>query len=379
MQKYFFAPRGIAFAEPGIVALDNPKMSALNITKSSYQIRPEVFNLNWLSEATKVKKEELKKRLLRLYDEHLIILVLNGSVQVEGFGLYYWIVKLREGTSPKIKKEFGDWYQNKDEICSSWETEGDFDFFNGNHMRVLDNLIWNVIMPLGQRPEVEYVHLCPIRRDIREDWLNMPDAPGGMYRQYSWGEEEEKNLLKCQDKLDATDIKIIKAINQKRPMKDYFDFKVLAEISGLDPKDMEEGIKDLIESKRIVVPLIYMNWQKMGLTHKMYLIKLSQIIPSWRKAEIADELAAIPEFNLVLEFTDSFYDIAVRACNQTTNVEKLLEKIQSYTEVETVKQSNMVKQYRRWVDRLDDHNGFWEESIFTDDFLQDYTVRKEEK
>lgn len=119
MQKYFFTPGGIGFAEPGIVALDDPTMGAMNITKSSYQIRPEVFNLSWLSKATKVKKEKLKKRLLRLYDEHLIMPVLNGAVQAEGFRLYYWLVKLREGTTPKIKNEFSQWYQNKDEICSS--------------------------------------------------------------------------------------------------------------------------------------------------------------------------------------------------------------------------------------------------------------------
>ena len=29
--------------------------------------------------------------------------------------------------------------------------------------------------------------------------------------------------------------------------------------------------------------------------------------------------------------------------------------------------------YRRWVCRLDEQNGYWEECVFTDDFLEDRT------
>ena len=60
---------------------------------------------------------------------------------VYGWGLYYWVVKLKDGTDPKVKAEFAKWYQNKDDICTGYLAEGDSDFFNGNHMRVLDNLL----------------------------------------------------------------------------------------------------------------------------------------------------------------------------------------------------------------------------------------------
>ena len=43
--KYFFGPKGIGFSEPGIVGLDDAKMSAYNVAKSSYQIHPDVFNM----------------------------------------------------------------------------------------------------------------------------------------------------------------------------------------------------------------------------------------------------------------------------------------------------------------------------------------------
>lgn len=63
MDNYFFRPRGIGFTENGTVPLDSAEMSAYNIAKSCYQIYPEVFNLNYISEVTKVEKEEIKREL----------------------------------------------------------------------------------------------------------------------------------------------------------------------------------------------------------------------------------------------------------------------------------------------------------------------------
>ena len=36
------------------------------------------------------------------------------------WGLYYWVVKLKDGTDPKVKAEFAKWYQNKDDICTGY-------------------------------------------------------------------------------------------------------------------------------------------------------------------------------------------------------------------------------------------------------------------
>jgi len=376
MNKYFFAPRGMGFLEPGIVPLDHPAMSAYNITKSAYQIRPDVFNLDFVAKETGLKKEEIATRISRLYDEHLILFIINPATQVYGWGLYYWIVKLKEGTPESVKAEFSEWYQNKDEICTGFETKGDFDFFNGNHMRVIDNLYSGVINPLGTRPEVEYVHLTPIRRDVREDRINMWDAGEDGYREYLFTDDEINRLVKFQSKVDLKDLKIVRALNKKRPIEDYFNFKALAEVSGLEIEDMKAGIRSLVEEKKIVVPLVFLNWPKLGLTQRMFLIRLFQIIPCYRKAEIVDEFTKVPEFNQVMEFSDSFYDIALWACNETTDIDKLRKKIEDYGEVEEIKESDVTRQYRRWVCRLDDNHGFWEECVFTDDFLQDFAKEK---
>ncbi len=375
-KDYFFAPRGNGFFEPGTVPLDDAAMSAYNIAKSYYQINPGVFNLSYVANKLGLKEEEISKRISRMYDDRLIMFVMNPATQVYGWGLYYWMVKLKENTSKETKNKLAEWYQNKDDICTGYETEGDFDFFNGTHMRVLDNLLADVIEPWKNNPEVEFVHLCPFRRYIRESHVNTWDGPGDSYRELFWGEGHLEKLAKIQDKMDLTDLKIIEALNEKKPVEDLFNFDVLADISGLDPKEMLTGIKEVIEDRRLIVPVFYIDFVKLGLTNHMFLIRLFQTTHSYRKAQIVDELSQIKDFNTVMEFSDSFYDITVWAYNQLADIDGLREKLYSYSEIEDIKEADAYRPFRRWVCRLDDKNGFWEECVFTDDFLEDRTIKK---
>ena len=198
MKKNCFPPRGYGYSEPGTYSLDATEVAAYNVAKSFYQVYPEVWNIDYIEKETGIKPDDIKDRLKRMYDEHLIMFVMNPNVGVYGWGLYYWVVKLKDGTDPKVKAEFAKWYQNKDDICTGYLAEGDFDFFNGNHMRVLDNLLADVIQPWKDRPEVEYVHLCPIRADVRESLVNQWDVPKDRYRKFIFGEEQKKKFLDFQ-------------------------------------------------------------------------------------------------------------------------------------------------------------------------------------
>lgn len=376
MQKYDFAPRGIGFAEPGICALDDPSLDAYNIAKSSYQIYPDVFNVDYAAKTVGIKKEEVIERMKRMYDERLVMYAATSNVQVCGFGLYYWLVKLREGTPDAAKQKLANWFQAKDDICTGFECRGDFDFYNGNHMRVLDNLLAEVIDPWKFNPEVEFVHLCPIRRNIRESHVNMFDAPKGEYLKLYWGKNQIESLAKIQNKMDLVDLRIIEALNTRRPAEEIFNFKKISDISGLDPKAIKEGIVDRIDVKKTLAPIFYLNWPKLGLTNHIFVIRLFQITPSCRKAQIADELSHVAEFNTVYEFTDSFYDIMVWAYNEISDIDALRKLLGKYEDIEYIKEADVYKQFRRWACRLDDENGFWEETVMTDDFLQDWTEKR---
>lgn len=373
MKDYFFAPRGIGFTEPGTVGLDSAEFSAYNVAKSFYQNYPEVFNLAYISQKTGLTPDDIKKRLKRMYDEHIIMFVMNPAVAVYGWGLYYWVVKLKEGTDPAVKQQLSEWFQNKDDICTGYETAGDFDYFNGNHMRVLDNLLSDVIGPWRDMPEVEYVHLCPIRRDVRESNVNMWDSHGDGYRKFIWGQEQVDRLLKIQDKMDADDFAIVNAINSTETVGDMLDYEVLHKLSGLDAEQMKRDFVEICDKRRFIVPMIYINHMKLGLNMKMYLVRMFQNVPSYRKSQLVDELSDMPEFNNIWEFSDSFYDAMLSTFSDLTDTDALLAKLEGYSEIEAVQVADSPRQFRRWVARLDDQHGFWEECVFTDDFLQDRT------
>lgn len=375
-KKYFLTPRGLSSFETGAVAMDHPSLSAYNIAKSSYQIRPDVFNMSYLSKETGLRKEEIITRMQRLYKEHLIMYVMNPVVQVMGFGLYWWVVKMKDGTPKESKQKLSQWFQNKDEICTGMETSGDFDFLNGCHMRVLDNLLHEIIFPVKSLPEVESVHIAPVRRVIREAMINMWDADGDTYRELFLSDKQIEKLVKVQNKMDLTDLKIFRALNKRRPMEQVYDYKVLNEISGLDAGEMLAGIKDIVENKRLLVPLFFINAEKLGLTNHVFLIRIFQSTPSYVKSIIADKIAAIPELNMVNEFSDSYYDIVAAAYKETSDIEAIREQIGSSGEVDEIKEADVVKDFRRWTCRLDDKSGMWEECVFTDDFLLDKTRNK---
>ncbi len=376
MKDYFFAPRGIGFCEPGTVGLDSTEFAAYNVTKSFYQNYPEVFNIPMISKKTGLDGEDIKKRLKRMYDDHLIMFVMNPAVAVYGWGLYYWVVKLKDGTDPKVKQKLSTWFQDKDDICTGYETSGDFDYFNGNHMRVLDNLLSDVIGPWKDMEEVEYVHLCPIRRDIRESHVNMWDSPGDGYRKYLWSDSQKEEILKHQNVLDGNDFAIIDAINNCESVGDMLDYTVLEKLSGLDGEQMKKNFIEICDKRRFIVPMIYVNFMKLNLTMKCFLVRLFQNVPSYRKAQIGDELSYLPEFNNIWEFSDSFYDFMLTSYNEITDINSLRDKLEGYGEIEEIKEADSARQFRRWVARLDDQNGYWEECVFTDDFLQDRTVNK---
>ena len=371
-----FGPKGIGWKEPGFDASDSAALSAFNIVKSAYQIRPEVFNMKVLSKELGLPAEEICSRMKRMYDERLIMYCKNSALQTTGFGLYYWAVKLTDEATPEFKAQLADWFQNKDDICTGYETEGCFDFFNGNHMRVLDNLLASIMKPWWNDPRVAWVHICPIRRDIRESGIGLWDAPEGDYREFFFTDEQMEKLAASQSLADLTDLKIISALNKKRPMADVYDFDVLADISGLDPDKMRADIAHVVEDKHTFVPVFYVDYPKLGIKQHMFFIRTFQTLPSYRKAEIADELCKTPEFNTILEFTDAQYDMTCWAYSGISDIDALRARIDSYSEVEDIIECESPRQFRRWTCRVDDDTDNWEECVFTDDFLEDRTIVK---
>lgn len=371
MQDYYYAPRGMGFLEPGIVGPDSARIAGMNVAKSFYQTRPDVFNIKAIAEKTGLEPEDIKKRLKRMYDDRIIMLVKNSAVGVYGFGLWYWVVKLKEDTPKEERQRITDWIQNNNEICTGYACKsGDFDYYCGNHMRVLDNLLEGVIDPLKKDPWVESIHLCPVRRDLRESQVNQFDIKEEPFRQYHLSDSAKRKLLKRTDLVDEADLAIIDALNNMETMADQYDYDVLEELSGLDGETMKKDMYEVMDQGRFMIQMIYLNFMKLGLNNHAFLVRFFQNTPSWRKAQIMDELSREEDFTNIFEFTDSYHDGIFMAYEELADIPALKEKIASYPEVEEIKEAVIDRQFRRWTARLDDEADQWEECVFTDDVLQ---------
>ncbi|RHM96449.1 AsnC family transcriptional regulator [Dielma fastidiosa] len=375
LNDYNWNVKGYSFFEPGVVSTDHKFYSAFNVAKSFYQIYPEVFNLPYIAAAVGLKQEDVKARLKKMYDNRQIMLVKNSCVGVLGFGLYYWIVKLKEGLGEEQRQEFVDWMQNNDQICTGYAMDagGDFDFFNGNHMRNLDNLLGGVLDKFRFRDEVAYVHICPVRRLVRESHVNQFDAKEN-FRKYFWSAEQKQKLLALQTAMDSYDLAIIEAINNSESVADMFDYDVLAKLSGLDADEMKKDFVYLVEQTKSVIPMVYFNYRALGLKMHFYLVSMFQNTPTWRSEQICDELSLMPEFANIFDFADAHHNLMLSCYEEITDLDKIKAKLQSYGEIGEILEASSSRQLRRWTCRLDDENGLWEECVFTDDVLQDRTV-----
>ncbi|HAH94458.1 AsnC family transcriptional regulator [Dielma fastidiosa] len=375
LNDYNWNVKGYSFFEPGVVSTDHKFYSAFNVAKSFYQIYPEVFNLPYIAAAVGLNQEDVKARLKKMYDNRQIMLVKNSCVGVLGFGLYYWIVKLKEGLGKEQRQEFVDWMQNNDQICTGYAMDagGDFDFFNGNHMRNLDNLLGGVLDKFRFRDEVAYVHICPVRRLVRESHVNQFDAKEN-FRKYFWSAEQKQKLLALQTAMDSYDLAIIEAINNTESVADMFDYDVLAKLSGLDAEEMKKDFVYLVEQTKSVIPMVYFNYRALGLKMHFYLVSMFQNTPTWRSEQICDELSLMPEFANIFDFADAHHNLMLSCYEEITDLDKIKAKLQSYGEIGEILEASSSRQLRRWTCRLDDENGLWEECVFTDDVLQDRTV-----
>jgi hypothetical protein len=376
LKKYNYVPHGYGFVEPGTTPADAAEYAAFNIAKAMYQTHPEVFNLRRIHEKCGISEEEAAQRLADMYEKHEIMLVANSCVNIFGWGLYYWVVKLKKDTTPEERKDLSDWFQNNDQICTGYAMDpgGDFDYFNGNHMRNLDNLLCGVLDQFRTRRCVEYVHIVPVRRLIRESHVNQFDAKDD-YRHYFWSEEQMKNVLTFQNKMDAVDFAIIDALNNTDSIGEMFDFDVLGRLSGLDGEQMKKDLCAIVDDHHDRMPLIYFNYRALGLRMHFFLVSFFQNTPTWRSEEIADEMAENPAFENIFDFADAHHNMILSAYEDITDLEAIRAKILSYGEVMEVLEATSSRQFRRWTNRLDYEDGWYEESIFTDDLLQDRSVQ----
>jgi len=350
--------RGYSFRLPeNIAEWSKVKVQLLIGTIQFAGANPDLINRETIAEDLNLDVEDVKQKVQRMYDDHLLLLPTDAALQTVGFGLFYMLVKLKNNTSPDKKREISDMIRDNDYMCTSFETEGDYDFFLGAHITTIDNLYDKVMKHLYARPELERLTLLPIQRMLRQERINHWDMKNEFWRETAIIDGEFEKLGQIQDVLDETDLRIIRSMMTKRDITEYLNVGFLSK-----KKETGETLLKVLDEKRLFVCPVFLNWMKLNYQPYFFVVKFSDKIDSDRKIIIADDLVENnPDFNIALQISDSPYDLFLGTYKGLSDVKKVKEMLQSFDEIVEINEMVSTKQHRMWTIKLEEKN--WGECV----------------
>ena len=357
-QYMFNQYRGYSFRLPeNIAEWSKVKVQLLIGTIQFAGANPDLINRETIAEDLNLDVEDVKQKVQRMYDDHLLLLPTDAALQTVGFGLFYMLVKLKNNTSPDKKREISDMIRDNDYMCTSFETEGDYDFFLGAHITTIDNLYDKVMKHLYARPELERLTLLPIQRMLRQERINHWDMKNEFWRETAIIDGEFEKLGQIQDVLDETDLRIIRSMMTKRDITEYLNVGFLSK-----KKETGETLLKVLDEKRLFVCPVFLNWMKLNYQPYFFVVKFSDKIDSDRKIIIADDLVENnPDFNIALQISDSPYDLFLGTYKGLSDVKKVKEMLQSFDEIVEINEMVSTKQHRMWTIKLEEKN--WGECV----------------
>lgn len=351
MRKYFFNQhRGYKSLDPDVFELcfKNRTTMKINGRLVRYGTAADIFNLSYISRKVGISEKEVRSRLQRLFDEHLALFVTDAPVEAMGLGLYYMTVKLKDGDKAK-KEELFKKFLEDDHFCTGYETEGDFDFYLGYHISSFDKLK-ELIYDKYIDKETE-ANLLPVQRLLRQGGVNHWDLPASLWGEYVFDDVYYEKISKIQNKLDDIDLKIVKTINKKKPVDEYFNVNFFN-----FPEDVaKKALNDLYDG-RTFISVLFLNWMKLNYNPYFLLVKLKPATLTERKIEIADKLAERSDLMTIIQHNDSYFDLSIMAYEGIAKIDEIKDVLSSLKEVDEIKEARCMKQTRMWTHRLDDEN-----------------------
>ncbi len=317
----------------------------------------DLLNKETVAQQLNLGIDEVTKRIVRMYNDHLLLVPTDAALQTVGFALFYMVVKLKKGTSDKRKQEISAMIRDNDYACTSFETAGDYDFFLGAHITTIDNLYKTVLKELYALPELEELTLLPVQRMLRQERLNHWDMKTDLWREAALIEGELDKLAAIQSALDKTDLKILEVLMKKREITEYLNVNFLSK-----KKEAGEAILRTLDEKRLFVSPVFLNWMKLNYKPYFFVVKFNEKTDCDKKIELSDHLVeTYPEFNLALQVTDTYYDLFLGSYQGLANVEAVKKALKETPGVEDVREMVATRQHRMWTTKLSEEN--WGECV----------------
>jgi len=317
----------------------------------------DLLNKETVAQELGLSVDEVTKRIVRMYNDHLLLVPTDAALQTVGFALFYMVVKLKKGTSDKRKQEISAMIRDNDYACTSFETAGDYDFFIGAHITTIDNLYKTILKGLYALPELEELTLLPVQRMLRQERLNHWDMKKNLWRETALIDGELGKLATIQNALDKTDLTIIEILMKKREITDYLNVNFLSK-----KKETGEKVLRTLDGKRLFVSPVFLNWMKLNYQPYFFTVKFSDKTNSDQKIELSDHLVeTYPEFNLALQVTDTYYDLFLGSYQGLADIEATKKALKETPGVAEVKEMVATRQHRMWTTKLSEEN--WGECV----------------
>jgi len=358
-KRYYFGwQKGYRLPEERVMRLFRSATYLLPIGTIEYNATsPKIFNITRISKRLGISRDEVEKRLKRMFDDRLLLTVSNVATQqgaFGGFGLYYLAVKLKKGAEKK-KRELSEKLLEEDLLCTSFEGEGDFDFFVGTHISTLDKLRTLILNKYFNINEIEEIILLPVQRLVKDKRVFHWDAPLNLWLEYTFDEREVKKLLEVQNQLDETDIRIVIELNKAKSAIDKFNLDAFGRA-----KDKMQRILSEFFNQRALVVVSILNWMKLNINPYVFFITFDEKLPSDKRVELVDKFCENPAFFWIYQHNDSQVDCTLMTFEKLWDIKEIRSYLKSFKEVSVIKEMRLTRQYRQWAVRMDDKH--WGES-----------------
>ena len=317
------------------------------------EVGAEAYPLDYIVSKTGLSKSDVASRITRMVNKNYIAPIMTFDVNSAMFFpyyVYYVAIKLKPDTSAAEKEVLTKKIRDNKVACTSYETDGDFDYWIGWHIESWESWFKEIYQPVLRDDAIESWTLLPASAQIRH----------GMYNSYpvsdiacevAYPSNFDALPTVTNGKVTSEDVKIIRAWNKKLPLDKQFSWDKVAKISGKSKKDLIATLGALRDSKILVGPFWGFNWKALGVNRHFFFVELKNAISNSRRLELIYALAKENDFSLIYFHNDSRIKFTLVAPEGLADINQCRNKIESICgdDLVHIYRAKEIQQMRWWT------------------------------
>ncbi|MCD6183963.1 MAG: Lrp/AsnC family transcriptional regulator [Thermovirga sp.] len=312
----------------------------------------KAYPLDYIASKTGLSKSKVADRINRMANEKYFTPIMSINVNTTKFFpyyVYYVAVKLKPGISATEKEALTKKIRDNVMFCTSYELDGDFDYWIGWHIDSWES--WSKkIQPALEDDAIESYILLPTSAQIRHGMINAYAVPEDMVCDVSYPSNFNDLPTVTNGKVTSEDVEIIRAWNKRLPLEQQFNWDKVAKISGKSKDDLLSTLKGLRDSKILFGPYWGFNWKALGVNRRFFFVQLKNALPDSRRVELISDFARANNFSLAYYQNDSLIKFTLIAPEGLADINQCRNKIKTICgdDLVHIYEAKEVQQLRWW-------------------------------